>query len=131
MQKNRYYKFKFSPAFTLVEILVSMLILVIVVAGIMSSFISTQRLISRSTRRLQASYYARQILEELREGVNGQAWVNPAGTRLEPQPGVWKPCGINLGAFANLPFNGVCDYEVQAILNNCRQVNVRIRWQEP
>lgn len=123
--------------FTLVEILVSTLILALVVSGIMASFISSQRFISRSQRRLQATYFARQMFEQLREGVNAQDWANPLGTRLEVQPGVWRPCGIDLGTWDDLgsPFAGTCDYMVeQAPLQGpqgYRQVQVRIRWQEP
>lgn len=123
-----------SRGLSLVEIIVSLLILAAVVAGVIGSFVSSQRLISSSYRRLQAANYARQALEELRLNVNAQDWADGNdGDRLDLTLGVPRPCNINLGAFAMAPFNATCEYEVVAVgvTNDARQVDVRIRWTEP
>jgi prepilin-type N-terminal cleavage/methylation domain-containing protein len=115
--------------FTLTEIIVALLILSLVIGGVMASFVSTQRLISRSNRRLMATNYARQALELLRDGVNAVDWIDPNGTdKLDLKD--WTNCvGVNTANLA--AFGGACEYRVQAVLNDARRVDVRIRWQEP
>ncbi|MEW6008071.1 MAG: type II secretion system protein [Candidatus Omnitrophota bacterium] len=119
-------------ALTLVEILVASTILAIVIAGVIGSFVSSQRIIIRSNRRLLAANYVRQAFEELRWSVDARDWADGVdGDRLDPTGGVPKPCNINMGAFALAPFNATCEYEVASILNDARQVTVTIRWTEP
>jgi Tfp pilus assembly protein PilV len=67
-------KAKFLVGFSLLEILVSLLILAVVITGIMSVFISSQRYIIRSRHRLQAANIARQILEDLYREVRQDTW---------------------------------------------------------
>ncbi len=118
--------------FTLVEIIVSLLILAVGVAGVMSTFVASERFTSRSMRRLQAANYARETFERLRKDVDAGVWAVPGGAdTLDASPGTWKPCGINLGDFANPPFDAICEYEVQSVLNDARRVTLNITWTEP
>lgn len=117
-----------SRGLSLMEVFVSLLILATVVAGVVGSFVSSQRLISSSYRRLQAANLSRQFLEILRTQVS----ADPAQSlMLVPKP--WAACGINLGAFGNSPFNATCEYQVAAVgvTFDVRRVDVRIRWTEP
>lgn len=123
--------------FTLVEILVALVILALAVGGIMSSFISSQRFISRSQRRLQAANYAREVLEQLRDGVNAQYWASAGNDKLDIKG--WTDCiagpinpplQINLATLA--AFNARCDYMVVSeSATGYRAVTVRIEWDEP
>lgn len=122
--------------FTLVEVLVAMLILATVVGGVMASFVASQRFITRSTRRLQAANYSREVFELLKAGVNAQYWVDPNGTdKLDLKD--WTDCTADLGInLTNLTaFGGQCQYKVEAALGQpaqgYRKVTVRIRWTEP
>lgn len=122
----------FLTGFTLVEVVVSMVILATVVGGFMASFVATQRFISRSYRRLQATNYTRQVLENLRNSVRADHWVDPNNADpLDLTPaGAPRPCGINMGDFA-ATFGANCTYEVQSVLNDARQVSINISWTEP
>lgn len=119
--------------FTLVEILIAMIILATVVAGVMASFVASQRFITRSTRRLQAANYSREVFELLKEGVNAEYWGNFSVTdKLDLK--AWTDCtadlGVNLSSLA--AFGGQCQYMVEAIPGQpSRKVTVRIRWTEP
>lgn len=122
--------------FTLVEIMVAMIILAIVVAGVMASFVSSQRFITRSTRRLQAANYAREVFELLRDGVNAEYWSNLSVTdKLDTKD--WTDCTADLGInLTNLAaFGGQCQYKVISPagqpVEGYRLVTVRIRWTEP
>ncbi len=125
-----------KKGFTLVEIMVAMIILATVVAGVMASFVASQRFITRSTRRLQAANYSREVFELLRDGVDGAKWNDFAGTdRLDIKG--WTDCtadlGVNLSSLA--AFGGQCQYKVETplgqLIDGYRQVTVRIRWTEP
>lgn len=122
--------------FTLVEILVSLLILASVVGGVMASFIASQRFIARSNRRLQAVNYIRDAFEVLKDGVNAEYWANAANTdKLDLKN--WTDCTANLGInlISLAAFGGDCQYKVEQAtgqpLDGYRKVSVRIRWTEP
>ncbi len=123
--------------FTLVEIVVSLSILATVVAGVMASFVASQRFISRSNRRLQAANVSRQAFSQLRAGVDAGYWANPGNDMLDIKD--WTPCndlGINppleidLSALAT--FNPRCNYRVEPVAGQAfRQVTLNISWDEP
>jgi len=116
--------------FTMVEILVALVVLLLVVSGIITSFVTSQRFIARSSRRLQAANYARQVLENLWVGVDASHWADTSnGDPLDPTNSP-RPCGINLGSLGS-NFSATCTYEVQRILNDCRRVTVTITWNRP
>lgn len=62
--------------FTLVEVIVSMVIVAITAVGIFASFIATQNYVSRSRGRIMAINAERAELERLRAEVNQGTWDN-------------------------------------------------------
>lgn len=123
-----------GAGFTLVEVIVSLVILALAVAGIMASFIASQRFISRSNRRLQAANYARAEFERLNLAVDARDWVDPNEVPGDPLDftvaGTPRDCGVAMGDFAT-DFNATCTYEVQTVLNDARRVDLTISWDEP
>jgi len=110
--------------FTLLEILVSLLILSIVITGIMSVFIASRRYIVRSRHRLQAANLARQVLEGLYKDVRQDTW-DTGGLSV----GSSKNCGIscsldNISCTCRYSVNNVSGYDY-------RKVDVTINWTEP
>lgn len=62
--------------FTLVEVLVSLVIISITAVGIFASFIAAQHYIERSGRRIVAFNFARQQFEQLKPAVSEATWAN-------------------------------------------------------
>jgi prepilin-type N-terminal cleavage/methylation domain-containing protein len=65
-----------KKGFTLVEIMVSMIILALLAAGVFSVVISGRYLVSRSERRVVAIEIARSEMEHLRPFVRADTWNN-------------------------------------------------------
>ncbi|MBM3248302.1 MAG: type II secretion system protein [Candidatus Omnitrophica bacterium] len=81
------YKIIKGRGFSLAEILISAVILVIVSAGFMASFIAANRFISRSKRHMAAVNLARQISEGLYDKVRADTWTNGVSNLLTCPPG--------------------------------------------
>ena len=112
---------RFLTGFTLLEILVSLLILSIVITGIISVFISSKRYTVRSRHRLQATSLARQILADLYKEVRQDTWdtgrlrgnYSEQGTiYIDPITYTW-----------NLTVSNVTGYDY-------RRVTVNVTWNE-
>lgn len=55
-----------KTGFSLVEIIISVLLITIMSAGMLGAFVGGQQLINRSSHRLQAMYFAREAYDRLR-----------------------------------------------------------------
>lgn len=66
-----------KKAVTLLEVLISAIILAVSVAGILAVFISTRKFVGRSERRVVTQNILRQILEAFPKYVNESFWDNP------------------------------------------------------
>ncbi|HOX54758.1 MAG: prepilin-type N-terminal cleavage/methylation domain-containing protein [Candidatus Omnitrophica bacterium] len=69
------YKIIKSRGFTLAEILISALILVIAASGVFASFVAANRYVNMSKRRMAAVNLARQVSERLYTSVAGDTWT--------------------------------------------------------
>jgi type II secretory pathway pseudopilin PulG len=73
-KKEFNFKRKSLPGFTLMEIVVSLIILAAVFGGITATFIGVKRYVSRASRRLTAVNLGRQVLNSLYTRVRADTW---------------------------------------------------------
>ena len=132
--------------FTLVEVLVSLVIISITATGIFASFIAAQYYVKRSKRRVIAFNFARQQFERLKPSVREDTWANPP--QCDPDlNGVALTSALNCASYSpaeptwtnwkNLPgdfgnsatWNGRRRYKVEASgSGDYRVVTTEIRW---
>lgn len=135
--------------FTLVEVIVSVVIVALTAAGILSSFIAVQNYVSRSRGRTGTSNSIRQQIETLKVEVNQTAWGNPAncnpdlnGLALTNSTGPlncpgsslgWTAWGNVTGTFGQAPYFGKRRYRVTELgaSGGARRTEVQINWTEP
>ncbi len=120
--------------FTLIEILISMILLATVTAGIIGAFVAANKFISRSQRRLQAATLATDFLENFNRGVGAELWENAANP-------LW-PLGVPTEIAGSVP----ADHPLKTNVENLsviyevtepfagepmRKVEIIISWDEP
>jgi len=111
-----------TKGFTLLEIIVSLLILSLVIAGTMSAFTASRRYIKRAQHRLQATNIARGILEDLYREVRQDTWDTG---RLRNGYSETNTVTIdNITYTSNLTVSDVSGHQY-------RQVTVNVTWTEP
>ncbi len=112
---------KKKNGFTLVEIMVSLIILAILASGLFSVFVSARNLVARSKRRMWASEIARREIEYRKSLVRADNWA------IFNSTGTWNVC--NTSVYPSIytvecridPGPGTADYRV---------FSVRVRWNE-
>ena len=139
-------KLKAQTGFTLVEVLVSLVIISITATGIFASFIAAQHYVQRSKRRIIAFNFARQQFERLKPSVREDTWANtpqcdpdlngmaltstlncPSYSPAEPVWTDWKNLPGDFGNSAT--WNGRRRYKVEASgSGDYRAVTAEIRW---
>lgn len=138
-----------NHGFTLVEVLVSLVIISITATGIFASFIAAQSYVHRSKRRVIAFNFARQQFERLKPsviaGTNPGEWDNTTAncnpdlnglvvTSALNCPGsnaTWTSWSNFAGDFGTT-WNGQRRYKVEAVgSGDYREVQTQIRWNEP
>jgi len=77
---------KDNSGFTLVEIVVSLMIILAAVSGIFAGFVATQKYVSRSKRRSAVVNYVRQQLDTLKTSIRKDTW-DDTSNRLYAPPG--------------------------------------------
>ena len=105
-----------NTGISLIEVVLAALIFSITSAGLFSTFSAQRIATERSERRLQAVYYARQVLEELRARVDQRNWDSgdlSIGTH-----------NLSSGAF-NAAYNVTQDP------TGLRRVDLTVSWNEP
>lgn len=138
--------------FTLVEVIVSVVIVALTAAGIFASFIAAQNYVSRSRGRVSTSNSVRQQIETLKVEVNQTSWGNSpncdpdlnglALTNSTVLPLVplncpgsslgWTAWGNVTGTFGQAPFFGKRRYRVTELApGGARRTEVQINWTEP
>ncbi len=122
--------------FTLVEIMVSMVVLGLLAAGFFSVMTSARYLVSRSRRRLAAYEMARRHLEYRRSMVRADTWYAGASDPLRPT-GVWTAWGcstivgnINYQSRTRIDQLGAADGCWSSAADCPRRVTVQVRWNE-
>ena len=120
--------------FTLVEVIISALILALSVGGVLFIFSTEKGVVARTGRRIQAMDFARQTLEELKDEVGADTW--PTGGRLGIV-GVATPDLLPAGDFKDV-FNGSRSYTVTDMDPNLsggdpdyKSATVTVSWTEP
>lgn len=119
---------------TLLEILISALILAIVMVGLANIFVAGKRFIVLPRSRIQAAELGRLFLAPLQMQVRQDTWNNSANL-------LYIPAGSNSTTFsgANISLNNVnytSLYNVSRIFygngtdSGLRRVNVRVLWNE-
>ena len=122
--------------FTLVEVIVSAVILAATVACLLCVFSTESGVVDRTGRRMQAMVFARQTLEELKNAVGADTWPNSGllgtvgvgitatlpGSELKS-----KFSGTRTYTVTNIDADGVGGYED----DEYKQVTVTIDWTEP
>lgn len=120
-----------KEGFTLLEIIVSMMILSIVVAGSFGMMVTTNKMLVNAEHRLQAVNQGQAVLEKLRSYVSAEP-VNP-----DPFDTVNCPHDpVNMGLFNGPPSISNVDapkweYGVSSVSGSrCRHVDVTVTWGE-
>lgn len=82
-------------AFTLMEIIVSLIILASVFGGLTATFLGVKRYVARASRRLVAVNLGRQVLNALNVYVRADTWVpNTGPLQSSAAPGVTHNCVV-------------------------------------
>jgi len=128
-------KKKKQGGFTLVEVIVSLLILLTTAAGIFASFVAAQNYMLRSKRRIAAVNFARQKLEELRPYVRQDTWTNStSGANFLYAPESSSQLYSELFFFSSISstWTGLLNYTVTNTVNTAsRMVSITANWTEP
>ena len=125
-------KKKKQGGFTLVEVIVSLLILLTTAAGIFASFTAAQNYVLRSKRRIAAVNFARQKLEELRPYVRQDTWTNStSGANFLYAPESSSQLYSEPFSFSST-WIGLLNYTVTNTVNTAsRMVSITANWTEP
>ena len=135
------YRFKFHKrhkrGFTLLEILVSAIILALLSTGVYSVLISSRYLIVRSKMRVQGLEYCRRFLEALRPYVRYDLWKKTAaqGNPLAAE-NTWYPLPNAFQPPSGSPYYGARFKVSNGVFGGAdgfdyREVTVQIFWNEP
>ncbi len=115
--------FQKKEGFTAVEIIVASLIFVTTAASILSILSSLKKPSSKTERKVEAAYFGKSVLDELRAKVSAKTW-GQAGTA----PGVGTYTTTKTSA------SGL-DYTVAYTISNStassRKVTLNVTWAEP
>lgn len=133
-----------AKAFTLVEVVVSIMIVAATAAGIFASFIAVQSYVSRSRGRVNTSNALRQQIEALKAEVRQDTWnsTNLNITDIDnnncvDDPGDWTAWAPVSGNFSEPPWNATFRRCVSGagtglpVVSGYREVQTQINWTEP
>ena len=130
-----------NAGFSLVEVIIATVIFSIASVGLFSTFSSMREASARSERRLQAAYYAKQLLEDLRAKVDQSIWgagANPVWGLITCDATwiIWPAAWGGTSPLLNSPYFANVNYRCTEIAPGLpgagsRQVELRINWTEP
>lgn len=134
-------KKKINSGFSLLEVVISMLILSIVVPGAFAMVVTTQKQLNGAKNRYQAQIQAETILEGLRNYVSADTSTTANTGGVATDEGVFADLQHDNSSldwiFDNNPIvpisatNAVWSYTVaDATSSNCRMVTVTVSWEE-
>lgn len=113
--------------FSLLEVLIGMLILVISVAGIISAFIYARDYISRSYKRMVCLNLARDVLERLTNEVRMDTWDTTGRLRPTATEVSFDGTNITVGISQYQRWYNVTDVDINGDgIEEYRQVVVRV-----
>ena len=117
-----------NKGFTLVEVVVSLLIILAAVSGIFASFVASQKYIRRAKTRAIAINSLRQQIEQLRPSVRQDTWKLPANPLYVPASATTS---YTTGSIPNLK-NSQLEYSVSSSSDTTyRTVAITAKWNEP
>ncbi len=112
-----------NNGFSLVEVIVASLIFTITIAGVLSSIAILKPPAEFSEKGVNAAYYAKNILEDLRSKVDARTWNDPNdGTITSLAPGVHSGSAV----ISNVTY--ATTYTVTSDANGGRQVDMTVSW---
>lgn len=117
-----------KKGFTITEVIISALIVVILSAGIFSAFWGTQYFLNRARHKVQAFNFAIESMDRLRSNYtySSSPAMYPGYNHSDTEIGG----GIIKGELANL--SGTLTYDVtEPQVNGYKQVTVKVHWNEP
>jgi prepilin-type N-terminal cleavage/methylation domain-containing protein len=120
---------KHKKGFTITEVIVSALIIVVLSTGLFSAFWGTQHLLNRARHKAQAYNFAVEALDRLRSNYKySDAGMNVANGYLASGIG-----GVITGEMAPLsPLPTDFTYDVtEPQVNGYKQVTIKVHWNEP
>ncbi|MBU4590871.1 MAG: type II secretion system GspH family protein [Candidatus Omnitrophica bacterium] len=110
---------------SLIEIIVSVLIITIMAAGVFGAFVGTEYIFNRARHRLQAFNFAREVQDRLRGNYGyTDSQMNIATGHLESEVG-----SIIRGEMANLSTELTYDVSEPEV-NGYKKVEVKVSWTE-
>lgn len=124
---------------TLIEVIVSAVILALTVGGVLYIFSTEKGVVARIGRQVQAVDFARQTLEELKNEVDADTWPNTGGLGTvgvaiteplspgEPSDFRDKFGGAREYTVTNIDADGNTTYEY----DEYKAVTVKVEWTEP
>ncbi len=134
--------------FTLVEVMVALMLLLVTVTGIYASFVASEQYVNRAKRRIAAVNYGRRIFEELKSCVR-QDWWDELAPDL-PSYSLYIPLNDDSKVYKNLPGEGRgegfgfifdvdreadASYTVSRLIGGVevpfRKVTLKVSWSEP
>ncbi|MFA5411308.1 MAG: prepilin-type N-terminal cleavage/methylation domain-containing protein [Candidatus Omnitrophota bacterium] len=116
-----------KKSFTLLEILLSVLIFALVIAGMANLFVTGKRWISHSRFRMTGSELGKVFLDPLQKEVRQDEWSNNCLSR----DGI-NSAGCDTGSWTD-PSNKITytpEYKIDSV-GNLRRVILKVKWQEP
>lgn len=125
----RSISYKYKKGFTITEVIISALIIVVLAAGLFSAFWGSQHLLNRARHRAQVYNFALEAIDRLRS--NFQYSSSPA---MDVSAGhaqtEIEATGILRGEVTSL--GGTLTYDVtEPQVNGYKQVTVNAHWDEP
>ncbi|MFA5008449.1 MAG: prepilin-type N-terminal cleavage/methylation domain-containing protein [Candidatus Omnitrophota bacterium] len=134
LNKTPIEKKRFLSGFTLMEVVVSLIILAAVFGGLTATFVGVKRYVSRASRRLVAVNLGKQVLNSLYRHVRADTWDTGAltlGTHTSTAADTQVPDSITLENFTYGVAGGANsnNYVVTAVAGRqYREVTVNIRY---
>ena len=127
---------KNNSGFTLVEIVVSLMIILAAVSGIFAGFVATQKYVSRAKRRTAVINYVRQELDTLKTHIRKDTWDDSSKNLL------WAPAGQSKTYTAKTSLPNLKNYSSDALVYTVssaqdtaatayRTVSITAKWVEP
>jgi len=110
-----------QTGFTMVEIMVSILIFSLSIAGLLSAISSLNRPAVESFEEVQATYIGKQILEQLKHGIDAATWNEEDATLAI----------TTVPITASIPHQGInfdTSYTIEADTFGGRWVTLTINW---
>ena len=117
--------------FTLVEVIVSAVILAVAVGLLLQVFSTESGVLDRTGRRMQAMDFARQKLEELKNAVDAQTWPNTGDLAAGVGIAATLPDSELKDKFSGTRTYTVTNMDIDGGGLDYKRVSVTVDWSEP